>query len=792
MPDNGFTYSATVLRCVRTAVIFGVFTYIWHQPFITPPETSVSENTVSEGDSAQLLAKISENSSKNASHGTNTLVMTEIRNVSEENNMDPQQVGMIYELFVSSDDERSDKTLQTIASEIKELALTRHTFNKKSDNVYYNSLNADTQGTIDFYEAILLHIGESEKKINSFKNIYEKILTDKEANENVIELKENEPVIRKKFQKILREAKITSHRALKTLAVLFSHDQVLFKNDNIDKLTDAYVYPYEIGLTTRENMMTAAMSLVGDVRYVWGGGHSGASYIKGINPVWNQFENLYPSEPYENGTESHNGIKTEGFGTCIKPSGSWCPIHGYVSTSFHGETIYSLQQYIDLRSELFDKIDLTDEKYRDMLSTVDYSNGVNAHILDGLDCSGYASWLYNQIQDDYKVNTAARYFTKQSCFKPLYMGENLLPGDLFAWKTHIVVIVGRVREGSKAYVTLEETPNVLRFGVAYYTGASVEDVTYGKQIASEANSLIGGLNPEYERPHVYCINTIGTSASSVTTATPANVHARPNLRLRAELVLAEETAEDIAAKAYSSSYDTLVDDVPYRVYRVFMPRGYPGTAQDIGAPAEGTYEYKTIDEQEEGFYGTYYVKIDTAAEEGTGDPSEGEATEGAAAQSGKKTGQAAHSSDEMVDGLFVRHVFMPYGYEGTLADLGVPDDSIVDHKEVTETKDGFYGTYYIRPEKVPGGWEIESQDEEEKAKGSSEDNSKGEDSVLRLARYKHGFQDEGVALADTGLPIEEMDAVDIIRHTLKKLPISMIDGYNTYDGELFSTFSLND
>ena len=587
-------------------------------------------------------------------------------------------------------------------------------------------------------------------------------------------------------------------------------------------VSSPYVYPYDIGLTTRENMMIAAMSLVGDVRYVWGGGHSGASYIKGINPVWKPFRNLYPDDPTE-----------EGFGTCIKPSGSWCPIHGNIHTSFHGETIYSIDQYIDLRSGLFDEIDLTDEKYRDMLSTVDYSNGVNAHVLDGLDCSGYVSWIYNQIQNDYKVNTAARYFTRQSCFTPLSMGARLLPGDIFAWKTHIVMIVGHVIEGSKAYVTLEETPNVLRFGVAYYSGAAKSDIEYGKQIASEANALIGGLDPTKERPHVYCINTVGTSASAVTGITsplltryektkpdentitehvyeeiPSDTFTNDLIYrkgMKIDSILASEAEEfneineiyesneideieEIKSRAYSSSYDTVVDGVPYKVIRVFMPRGYPGSAQDIGAPAEGTYDYKTIDEQEEGFYGTYYIKIDIddSSEEIQDSPGDTGSTNdpesGSTANTGATKKRSVHSSDEKVDGFIVRHIFMPYDFEGTLEDLGVPDDSIVDHKEVTETKDGFYGTYYIKLENWPYGWD----DEDIKESEDSESYERSEDNVLRLARYAHAFEDEDVVLDDTGVSIEDMDAVAIIQHTINKLPLSMIDGYETYDGELFS------
>ena len=564
--------------------------------------------------------------------------------------------------------------LYSVASDLKELTEERHEINSDSESVYYNSLNDETENIIDFDEAVLSYIGEDEDRVDSFKDVYEKILTDKEANENVVEIVSGNIAIKDKFREILTEANITDENAIRLLGILFSKDKTLFKNDNIDKLTDAYVYPYEIGLTSRENMMTAAMSLVGDVRYVWGGGHSGAAYIKGINPVWKQFNRLYPSEPFTDTASGNSPDYNVGFGTCIKPSGSWCPIHGYVNSAFHGETIYSLDQYIKLRSGLFNKIDLTDDKYREMLSTVNYSNGVNAHVLDGLDCSGYVSWLYNQIQNKYDVNTAARYFTRQSCFTPLEMGADLLPGDIFAWESHIVVIVGRVKEGSGAYVTLEETPNVLRFGVAYYTGASDSDISYGKQIASEANSLIGGLNPSYEKPHVYCINTVGASESANTVV---------------------QTAFKVSSteEGYCDKYDTLINGEPYKIVRVYMPRGYEGTAQDLGAPEEGDYESVEIDEKEEGFYGTYYVKV-----------------------SKKKAG---HSCDEKKDGFLVRHIYMPRDYDGSMEELGVPDDSIVERKDVIEEDDGFYATYYTDPNKSVSDDEDEEKNNYYVASGST-------------------------------------------------------------------------
>ena len=556
-------------------------------------------------------------------------------------------------------------------------------------------------------------------------------------------------------------------------------------NENNEHHVDdsgVYAIPYEIGLFTRDNMMTAAMSLVGDVRYVWGGGHSGAAYIKGINPVWKQFDELYPSEPVtKNGSSQADVEMNEGFGTCIKPSGSWCPIHGYVHTAFHGGSVYSIDQYIDQRAGLFDKIDLTNEKYREMLSTVNYSHGVNAHVIDGLDCSGYVSWLFNQVQENYKVNTAARYFIQQDCFNALNIGDDLLPGDIFAWETHIVVIVGRIKDGSKAYVTLEETPNVLRFGVAYYIDADQSDVNYGKRIAAEANSLIGGLNPKYERPHVYCINTVGSPVSannvSVNSVAVADMTYQSDEASRAKVMLTAEAGALGAEGGYSQAYDTLRDGAAYKLVYVYMPRGYHGTAQDLGAPNEGEYEFSEIEEKEEGFYGRYYVRLSDVAD-----------------------GKAGHSADEKIDGFKVRHVFMPRDFAGNMSDLDIPSDEEIDHRQVLERSEGFYATYYIgkkAPQKEDTADEGEVSDVNEDADEYEDDDLDeeyyneaivSENRILRVARFIEPFDDEGIPLPDTGVPMEEMDAVEIIRHTLNNLPLSKINGYESYDGEIFADF----
>jgi hypothetical protein len=187
-----------------------------------------------------------------------------------------------------------------------------------------------------------------------------------------------------------------------------------------------------------------------------------------------------------------------------------------VSGSYHGGTVYSLDQYIEARKDILNVDELSSDKYREMLSTIDFKNGINIHTLDGLDCSGYASWLYNQITDKYTINSSAVSFTDQLGIKKVTFGSELLPGDVFSWTEHIVVIVGKSTESGKAYVTIEQTPNVLKFGVVYYSGASQYDIDRAYEIAKEANELIGGLNSEYERPSKYCMNDQGKVTISST------------------------------------------------------------------------------------------------------------------------------------------------------------------------------------------------------------------------------------------------------------------------------------
>lgn len=403
--------------------------------------------------------------------------------------------------------------LYSVSCDIKNIMNMRMSLDRGGNQAYFDMLSNKTKTDLVFYEAVLLYTGTDKNIVDNLYTAYESILTSKENNENVIEFKGGNFKVKSKFSDILNNIGLKDKTKLEYLAIMLSYDSVLAKNDSIEILQTEYDVPYALNCPTRENMMVAAASLCGKVRYVWGGGHSGASHIDGINPIWKRFEALYPDTATSEIVDEDGVTKiveNEGFKRCLKSSGGWCPVHGTTRSEYHGGNVYSLEEYVKKSAEGLDAKELLDDKYVKMLSKVDYSKGINIHTLDGLDCSGFASWLYNQITDKYEFNTTAKVFTQQNGLSNVAFGTtDILPGDTFAWTNHIVVVVGRASEDSRAYVTIEQTPNVLKYGVLYYTGAKSTDVTLAKQIASEANELIGGINGKTEEPHVYCMDSVG-------------------------------------------------------------------------------------------------------------------------------------------------------------------------------------------------------------------------------------------------------------------------------------------
>lgn len=300
----------------------------------------------------------------------------------------------------------------------------------------------------------------------------------------------------------LESCNINNSVAKDYIARAFEADIETLSGGTFESKRSVYQMPYAVNYNTRENMLLAAISVVGNVRYTWAGGHQGTSKIKGINPIWKSWEALYPDTEINEDTGEIN----EGYSSSIKPSGSWCPVHGYNPDErcIYYDSIGSFESYLEQRSEISEEIDLTSSKYEDLLTFE--SDTITMHNLDGLDCSGFVSWVFNQILSNSSIDTTAIYFTQQHDISVIPFGQELLPGDIFAWTSHIVVIVGKVKDKSKVYVTVESTPSTLRFGTVYYSGASSADLEMGNQIAREANALIGGLDIE---PHSYCMNAVG-------------------------------------------------------------------------------------------------------------------------------------------------------------------------------------------------------------------------------------------------------------------------------------------
>lgn len=412
----------------------------------------------------------------------------------------------------------------SVSYDIKALMSQRMFYNRGSYQDYFNTLTDDTMNNILFYEAVLLYTGESIETVNNILVAYMEILTAKGANENIIETVDGNAKIKDTYIEILSKYNFSDTKTLANLAIVLSYDENLAVYDNTNYITETNILPYIKNYTSRENMMVSAISLVGKVRYVWGGGHDGTANIDGINPSWYDWNEAYPSEAVsesvsldKNGNEVLHREYNDGFGTCIRSASYWCPIHGSGSSEFHGKTVFSPSDYLNIRDSIIDYSKYSYDDYMNILSQIEFGDGINEHLLDGLDCSGYVSWVYNQITDKYTFNEAAQYFASQSGLKDIPFGSELLPGDVFAWDSHIVLVVGKVKDNSKAYVTVEQTPNVLRFGVIYYNGASSKDINEAINIANNANKLIGGINTDNEPTKKYCMNAVGYYTETNTT-----------------------------------------------------------------------------------------------------------------------------------------------------------------------------------------------------------------------------------------------------------------------------------
>lgn len=376
------------------------------------------------------------------------------------------------------------------AADVAAIMNNRLTGERGSMQGYFDVLTTQTKRNILFCEAVLQYAG-SRTAADAFFLAYLKILEAKEAGENVLTQTASGVAFKDAYRQILADCGISSDHDLRILSTILRFDGVLAAGSGIAAVCTETVIPYVPGYTSRNNMMLAAMSIVGKCRYVWGGGHMTTGRIEGINPMWNVFNTAY--------LESEETVAAK-YSKCVVPSGSWCPMHGtendWDGCLFRSKTVYSVEDYIAERQDVLDLSGVDLDELKTMLEAdVNFSSGLTSHRLDGLDCSGYASWLYNQATgDNYLFDCGAYYFTSQRGIRPLKNGTALLAGDVFSWGDHIVVIVGPVKTGSKAYVMLEAARTNVKFGVVYYRNASSADIAEALAVAKEANLLVGNLD----------------------------------------------------------------------------------------------------------------------------------------------------------------------------------------------------------------------------------------------------------------------------------------------------------
>lgn len=379
-------------------------------------------------------------------------------------------------------------SLYTITKEISRL-MQNH-YDKDSGYERFNSLFEEVKTQITFYEAIIEFYNED---IIYFSDTYFELIATKNNNENIVKVNDNGDLeIKEEFIQIFINNNMTSDD-IDIIKIILASDKYLAENSNLMDIQTYIVEPFNLNETTQENMIKAASSIVGKVRYIWGGGHDETSNIDGINPAWLEFDKAYGDSDGS-----------------IRPAGTYCISHGsFSSLCTRGRTVRSIDDYISLNNDVFNTRMLNTDKYRDLIKNIGIERGIESHRLDGLDCSGFVSWIYNQITDKRHYNAVAREYVQSMGLKEIPLGEKLESGDVFAWMTHIIMIVAPYNSKGQVYLGVESTPDIIRYCVAYYSGASQSDIDTTIELASELNQLIGGLEYSNDTVKCYCMSTIG-------------------------------------------------------------------------------------------------------------------------------------------------------------------------------------------------------------------------------------------------------------------------------------------
>ena len=365
--------------------------------------------------------------------------------------------------------------LYTVSLRLKELVDERTELAQTREEM--QALYPEAREKVIFYEAFEELYSKDKMPLENIVKIYTEILKAKNADEYVVDITDKGIyTINNKFKPIFGKYDIPNTYML---AIAMSLDYTLMKSASefaIKERTDPYTY----GLTSRENMMLAACGLVGKVRYVWGGGH-GVHNIQGYNPIWFAFNDLYKDNQETN----------------ISPDGTWCPIHGSTGVCSDREGgIRTVSDYRTARESV-----LKDSPYwsdiQSNLSKV-FPNEVistfpiSIHRIEGLDCSGFCSWLYNQIDSTRVYDSSAANFIANGGLTVVDKSERLKPGDIVSCSYHVVTIVGEAKPN--VYIAVESTAYTVKLGVYYFSGASRADINYAEKLAKEYNKKLGNID----------------------------------------------------------------------------------------------------------------------------------------------------------------------------------------------------------------------------------------------------------------------------------------------------------
>jgi len=368
----------------------------------------------------------------------------------------------------------------------------------QAEEWYYTK--SEVRWRIEISEALIKLSGASEELLDNYYNIYRDIADVKMSGE-LVSIRDGYgvKVMNQKFWPIVLRYGVNRPQDFRVLGKLLYGDGELIRASGRDSLLDKGPYPYVLGEYTRENLLTAGVGLVGRVRYVWGGGHFGTASIRGVNPLWYPFYEGYGKKEGE-----------EGFNRSIVPKESWSPILGEIKSGHlnlfdRGETVRSVEEYHEKYDELLGTLGERSRSLKLASGVIEFNDGLHQQRLEGLDCSGLTSWMYNQVDLSREYRGLAGDWVKQNGFREVRYGSKLLPGDLISWESHIVMVVGEYVKGSGNYLVLESAPNMVKFGVAHYSGSKHLDEV--AEYAKELNSRIGGI-PEEEEVKRYNLRSL--------------------------------------------------------------------------------------------------------------------------------------------------------------------------------------------------------------------------------------------------------------------------------------------